>query len=111
MERQEKLAKLTQRLGQVADYPIDRVSASTRLYHDAGLAGDDYWDFMVWFSHEFRVALNGMDLRDFSPPEGWPWPWRRSRSNYKELRLADLIELSEFDSWEQSGMSARLASS
>lgn len=97
--------KLKEKLAEVAD--TGGVTRSSRLYHDLGLSGDDYYEFIIWYSHQFQVNLTGMDLSKFSPPDGLNWSLF-GRRKYFELRVQDLVELAKYSSWKASGLEERL---
>ncbi|HVN02516.1 MAG TPA: DUF1493 family protein [Caulobacteraceae bacterium] len=106
MTDDEKLECIRAKLADVADIDLAEVIPSTRLYQDAGLSGDDYYDFIVWFSHQFCVRLDGFDLSEFAPPESGNWPFERSK--YRELDVRSLVELAQCGSWKESGLEHRL---
>jgi hypothetical protein len=53
----------------------DKLSVSTTLLGDLGVAGDDGEQFMKQFSDQFHVDLSQLDsLRHFGPEQAiWPW--------------------------------------
>jgi hypothetical protein len=98
-------AALREELAKLTGYPPERLTGDTRVWHDAGLAGDDFEEFVAWLYREHGFVLPG-PLADFAPPESdlldplslpppfrWLddllWPWRRRRT-YRELRLRDI---------------------
>jgi hypothetical protein len=101
------LACLIEKLASVTDIPAAEISGSTRLYHDAQLSGDDYRDFVVWFSHQFLVNLKGFNLSEFAPKESTNLFWPFERSKYRELNLGDLLELTRYSTLAESGLSPR----
>lgn len=82
-------------LSRFADFPFKKMSPDTRLYHDAGLAGDDFAEFIEWFWVNYRVPVPGR-LTDYCPSEGqviWGYfPWNRTKP-FVELRISDLAQL------------------
>ena len=108
MNRQQVISELKQKLADMTDMSLDEICEKTRLYHDAQLSGDDYREFMVWYSRRFRVNLKGLNLTEFAPPEATNFLWPFERSKYVELDLDHLGQLSEYNSWEESGMSRLL---
>jgi len=82
-------------LGEIADYPTSKITAGTRIYHDAGVAGDDLYDFAVRLYRELGIVLP-FKLSVYAPGEGigfglrdfFPW-WFK----FKELTVSDLAVL------------------
>ena len=94
----------------MTDMQVNLIDAKTRLYHDAPLGGEDYYEFIIWFSHRFKVNLKGMNLAELAPADGIN-PFFPPRPKYKELDLERLAQLSECNSWEESGMAQMLPES
>ncbi len=84
----------------------ERIGPATRLFHDAGLSGDDYYELMVWYSHRFEVDLTGFQLSRFAPADG-AFRWFGLR-RYWVLTVGDLLELADCSSWAESGLAERL---
>ena len=86
--------------------PMREMRLTTRVYHDAGLSGSDYGDFLVWFSFKFNVNLAGVNVARLAPGEGnalgtfWP-------KQYVELTIKDFADLAAFPSWTESPLSSR----
>ncbi len=89
-------------------YDRGRIGPATRLYHDAGLHGLDYQEFMVWYSHRFEVDLTGLDLRQMAPGEARGFRLL-GRPKYLEMTVQALLDLAQGDSWRDSGLAGRLA--
>ena len=83
------------------------MSEYTRIYHDAGLSGDDFFDFMEWFGRHYCVDLSSLDWRKLSPPERTSLNPFRSHS-YLQLTVRDLREVALSGSWQSSGVEAKL---
>jgi hypothetical protein len=84
--------------------PIVDVTSSTRLYHDAGLSGEEYWRFLEWLHAAYAVELAGLDVRSLSPSEdgfGKLWPKR-----YLEVTVSDVARLIGAGSWQASGLAS-----
>lgn len=117
----ESLAERVLRfVSEQAGYPRQRVSPSTRLSRDIGLAGDDAVEFFEAFAKEFsidRVSLSRLDLRAHFGDEGMPlegcvlFPvlllrpaWdavrgRRGGEDQQSIRVEDLIQAAAAGRW------------
>jgi hypothetical protein len=82
-------------LSKFADYPLARMTPETRVWHDAKLAGDDFCDFVEWFSKRFNASLPGRAL-DYAPgePNIFTWPFARQRT-YQPLTIGNLATLAK----------------
>jgi len=82
-------------LSEFADYPLARMAPETRVWHDARLAGDDFYDFVEWFWKRFNVSLPGK-LLDYAPgePNIFTWPFTKQRI-YQPLTIRDLAVLAK----------------
>lgn len=84
------------------------IGNGSRIYHDLGLSGVDFYDFIVNFSVRFSVDLSGMDAREFGPVEMGTQVFKK---RFFELRVSDLEELAACGSWAASGLENRLSKS
>ena len=105
-EEQAKFDSIADEISRLTGYPRVQMGPDTRVYHDAGLAGLDYQEFLTWFSTKYNVVLSGLNVGKLSPPEGGGlgslWPKR-----YIELSVADFVHLAGCSSWASSNLSVR----
>jgi hypothetical protein len=89
--------EIAEALARMADFPLESMGPGTRLWHDLGLAGDDFYDFIESFHQRFGASLDGKP-DDYSPSEGelmryfWWWPFARTKA-YREVSIAGLARL------------------
>lgn len=105
MAEDEKFSAIADEVARLTGFAREDIDPKTRAYHDAGLAGDDYDDFLTWFSGKYAVDLSGLNLSKLAPSEGGLgslWPKR-----YLQLTIQDFIGLSEASSWKSSGLAER----
>jgi acyl carrier protein len=95
--------------------PSERITASTTLFGDLGVDGEDGSDLLVGFGEHFNVDLSALDVTKHFGPEGlWPWAplywillWLRPGTPEKKARLspitiADLVRAAESGKWNYS---------
>lgn len=71
-----------------------------RIYHELGISGVDYIDFLDWFRIKYSVDISGLDARLLSPSES---PFSNMfRRKYMELTISDFAKLAECGSWKGS---------
>lgn len=101
-----KFDAIANKISELTGYARDQMRLDTRVYHDAGLAGLDFQEFLTWFSIRYRVNLSGLQPGRLAPAEGSAlgslWPKR-----YVELTIQDFIQLSNSETWAASGLSKR----
>jgi acyl carrier protein len=68
------LAEITEFIAKFVGVPAERLSASTTLFGDLGVDGQDGSDLLVAFGQRFSVDLSYVDLRRHFGNE-WLWPW------------------------------------
>lgn len=105
MEKEARFAVIADAIARHTGTPRQNIRLNTRVYHDVGLSGTDYYEFLVWFSNMFSVDLTGMDMRKLAPSEGVSfalWPRR-----HLELTVQDFVDLSTAASWKASGLDKR----
>lgn len=104
---EDKFTAIADEIARLTGSDREEMSLKTRVYHDAGLSGIDYRDFLVWFSNRYGVDLAGLEMSKVSPGEGSAlgslWPKR-----YLELTIEDFIRLAEASSWKASGLADRV---
>ena len=106
MIEREKFEAIADEIARLTGFRRDAVRPNTRLYHDAGLAGLDYGDFLVWFSSKYSVDLSGLKVSSLAPGEGSSIGFFFPR-RYLELTVQDFLELSNCPSWKASGLADR----
>lgn len=106
MVEDAKFTAIADEVARLTGFARQDMSLKTRIYHDAGLAGTDYGDFLIWFSNKYAVDLSGLNVSKLAPGEGSAlgslWPKR-----YLELTVQDFMDLSEAPSWKASGLAER----
>jgi hypothetical protein len=102
----EKFTTIAGEVARLTGFARQDMRLKTRVYQDAGLAGVDYADFLIWFSNEYAVDLTGLDLSKLAPGEGSALGTLLPK-RFLEVTIQDFIELSEGPSWEASGLSKR----
>lgn len=76
-----------------AGIPSEQVRPTTRLWHDLGLAGDDFAELIDDLHRTFGVALAGR-ITVYCPSEGqviWGYWLPFRRPTYVELPVSELI--------------------
>ena len=86
-------------LGEYAAYPADKITTGTRVYHNAGLAGDDLYEFAVRLHNELGVTLPAKltayapgEVRGFGLRDLFPWCFK-----YQELSVGQLAALATLE--------------
>lgn len=74
--------------------PVVKVQPSSRLWHDLGIAGDDFVELIDKLHRRWGVTLAGQ-VDDYCPSEGdtwrdfWWWPFKRD-AIYRGLTVSEL---------------------
>lgn len=81
----------------------------SRLYHDLGMAGEDYHDFVVAYSHRFQVLVDDADLRQLAPGEAsWSTSdWLGRTRTYLEVTVQDLADFVQAGAWDSGRLTRR----
>jgi len=105
--------EVTEFIAKFAYTPLERLSASTTLFGDLGIDGDDADELLAAFGKHFDVEMSSLDVaRHFGPENTWPWTvicwfmlWSRSGTPEQKARLspitiADLVRAAKCGKWE-----------
>ena len=91
-DEEARFDSIARQISRLTGYPRAQIGPDTRVYHDAGLSGLNYQEFLLWLSKTYQLDLTGLNLDRMSPPEvsGFGSPWPRL---YIELSVADFVQL------------------
>jgi acyl carrier protein len=106
------LAEITEFIAKFVGVPAERLSASTTLFGDLGVDGQDGSDLLVAFGQRFSVDLSSVDLRRHFGNE-WLWPWApfcwvvlwmrtgtpEQKARLSPITIADLVRAAESGRW------------
>jgi len=94
MEDRSVELEIVSRLAHYAGRPAHAVTAEVRLWHDLGIAGEDFIALIDELHRAFGVTLAG-ELTVYCPPEyeAILAHWSRSKQSgrYRELPVSELI--------------------
>jgi acyl carrier protein len=95
--------------------PSAQISASTTLFGDLGVDGEDGSELMVAFGKQFNVDLSTLDVTRHFGPEGlWPWAplrwlalWLRpgtpeGKARLLPITITDLVRAAELGTWSNN---------
>ena len=117
MKNSVVFSRVAERLLQVAapTKRVKHISCDTEVYRDLGIQGDDFFELLLWINKEFGVEMN-LNWAEYVPGE---WEcffilrflknisnWHGSQ--YKSLRVHDIIAAIETKRWHDMAGTDRL---
>lgn len=83
-------------------FPMSKITLNTDIFLEVGLDGDDAYEFMDTFGHEFGVDLSNFDFDLYFGPEGFRLLWLFRQKFRKEkiaIRVSDLVTAVSAKKW------------
>jgi hypothetical protein len=100
--------------------PQGKISASSRLYHDLGICGDDADELMQLFAKRFSVDMSAFEFHEYFEDEPSLLDWlrlfrkaaqrlsrRRALGGPRPVTIADMVRCAEEGRWTDRSSSER----
>ena len=85
--------------------PPSKISLSTRLYHDLGIAGDDASEFLQEYTMAFSLDMTNFDFGAYFPSEASIldlFRVFRCREDYSAITVEDLVRAAQRGKWSHA---------
>ncbi|MNN75417.1 hypothetical protein D3C81_1917210 [compost metagenome] len=110
--RSSTAEEVTEFIARFVCTPSKGLSASTTLFGDLGVDGDDADELLAAFGKRFNVDLSTLDVgKHFGSESTWPWAffywlrlWSRpgtpeQKAGLSPISIADLVRAAESGKW------------